>query len=45
MNKDSNLFKSISSDNTKLQITATTELTADNTMNKSYFTKVIAETS
>jgi hypothetical protein len=47
MNKDLNLFKSLFSDNTKLPIisTATTELIADNTVNKSYFAKVIAETS
>jgi hypothetical protein len=42
-----NLFKSSLSDNTKLPTTstATTELAADNTVNKSYFTKVMAETS
>jgi hypothetical protein len=47
MNKDLNLFKSLSSDNTKLPIisTTTTELVADSTVNKSYFAKAIAETS
>jgi hypothetical protein len=47
MNKNSNLFKSLPSDNTKLPtiLTATTELTADNTVNKSYFAKAMAETS
>jgi hypothetical protein len=47
MNKDLSLFKSLSLDNTKLPTisTATTELTADNIVNKSYFTKVIVETS
>jgi hypothetical protein len=47
MNKDSSLFKPLSSDNTKLPITstATIELTADSTVNKSYFAKVIVETS
>jgi hypothetical protein len=45
MNKDLNLFKSLPSDNTKPQTTATTELAADNTVNKSYFIKVMAETS
>jgi len=47
MNKDLNLSKPSLSDNTKPPITstATTELTADNTMNKSYFAKAMAETS
>jgi hypothetical protein len=47
MNKDLNPFKSLLSDNTKSPITstATTELAADNTVNKSYFAKVMAETS
>jgi hypothetical protein len=47
MNKDSNPFKPLPSDNTKLPIisTATIELAADSTVNKSYFTKVMAETS
>jgi hypothetical protein len=45
MNKDSNPFKPTSSDNTKPQTTATTELAADSTVNKSYFAKAIAETS
>jgi hypothetical protein len=44
---NSNLFKFLPSDNTKPSITstATTELTADNIVNKSYFTKAMAETS
>jgi hypothetical protein len=47
MNKDLNPFKPLSSDNTKLPIisTATTELAADSTVNKSYFVKAMAETS
>jgi hypothetical protein len=45
MNKDSNLSKSTSSDNTKPHITATIELAADSTVNKSYFAKAMAETS
>jgi hypothetical protein len=44
---NSNPSKLLSSDNTKLPTisTATIELTADNTVNKSYFAKVMAETS
>jgi hypothetical protein len=47
MNKDLNPSKSLSSDNTKppTTLTATIELTADSTVNKSYFTKIMAETS
>ena len=45
MNKDSNPFKPISSNNTKPHTTATTELAADSTVNKSYFAKAMAETS
>jgi hypothetical protein len=47
MNKDLNPFKSLFSDNTKPPTisTATTELAADNIVNKSYFIKVMAETS
>jgi hypothetical protein len=47
MNKDSNLSKSSLSDNTKPPIisTATIELAADSIVNKSYFTKAMAETS
>jgi hypothetical protein len=47
MNKDLNLFKPLSLDNTKppTTSTATTELTADNIVNKSYFAKAMAETS
>jgi hypothetical protein len=47
MNKDLNLSKFLLSDNTKLPIilTATIELAADSTINKSYFAKVMAETS
>jgi hypothetical protein len=45
MNKDLNPSKPTPSDNTKPQTTATTELAADSTVNKSYFTKAIAETS
>jgi hypothetical protein len=44
---NSNLSKSLPSDNTKPPITstATTELAADSTVNKSYFAKAMAETS
>jgi hypothetical protein len=47
MNKDLNPFKFLFSDNTKPPITstATIELAADSTVNKNYFTKVMAETS
>jgi hypothetical protein len=47
MNKDLNLFKFSPSDNTKPPtiLTATTELAADSTVNKSYFAKTMAETS
>jgi hypothetical protein len=47
MNKDLNPFKPSPSDNTKppTTSTATIELAADSTVNKSYFAKVIAETS
>jgi hypothetical protein len=45
MNKDLNPSKFSPSDNTKPQITATTELAADSTVNKSYFAKVMAESS
>jgi hypothetical protein len=44
---NSNLSKSLSSDNTKPPTisTATTELAADSIVNKSYFAKAMAETS
>jgi hypothetical protein len=47
MNKDSNFFKSLPSDNTKPPTisTVTTKLAADSTVNKSYFVKAMAETS
>jgi hypothetical protein len=45
INKDLNPSKPTPSDNTKPQTTATTELAADSTVNKSYFTKAMAETS
>jgi hypothetical protein len=47
MNKDLNPSKPSPSDNTKPPITstATTELAADSTVNKSYFAKAMAETS
>jgi hypothetical protein len=47
MNKDLSLSKPLSSDNTKLPTisTAIIELTADNIVNKSYFAKVMVETS
>jgi hypothetical protein len=47
MNKDSSPSKPLSSDNTKppTTSTATTELAADSTVNKNYFTKVMVETS
>jgi hypothetical protein len=47
MNKDSNPSKPLPSDNTKPPTisTATTELAADSTVNKSYFAKAMAETS
>jgi hypothetical protein len=47
MNKDSSPFKLLLSDNTKPPkiSTATTELAADSIVNKSYFTKVMVETS
>jgi hypothetical protein len=47
MNKDLNPSKPSPSDNTKppTTSTATTELAADSTVNKSYFTKAMAETS
>jgi hypothetical protein len=47
MNKDLSLFKSSLSDNTKPPTisTATTELAADNTVNKNYFVKAMVETS
>jgi hypothetical protein len=45
MNKDSNLSKPTPSDNAKPHTTTTTELAADSTVSKSYFTKVMAESS
>jgi hypothetical protein len=47
MNKDLNFSKFLPSDNTKppIILTTTIELAADSIVNKSYFTKVIAETS
>jgi hypothetical protein len=47
MNNNSNLSKSLLSDNTKLPTisTATTELAADGIVNKNYFAKVMTETS
>jgi hypothetical protein len=47
INKDSNPSKPLPSDNTKppTTSTATTELTANSTVNKSYFAKAMAETS
>jgi hypothetical protein len=47
MNKDPDPSKSTPSDNTKLKITftMTTELAADSTVSKSYFAKVMAESS